>query len=319
VRIVFFGSSQFSCLVLNALCDGPHEIALVVTQPDQPKGRKLQCCPTVLCQEADALELNVIKPERLKGNTELLAELAALKPDAILVASYSQIIPREILELTPLPLNVHPSLLPLLRGASPIRTALLDGHGVTGCCIMRMTQKLDDGDVMLMQDVEVSPEWNNERLQNELGMLGGEMAQEALGLCESGQARFTPQDHSVATYTKLHRRDDTVIDWARTTGDLYNFVRAWDPDVGALTCLPDGRKLKVWRSSLELPEELALDLMMAPTIPGSVVRVAKDAVWVATADGALQLIDVQPENKSRMTMASFLAGNNLELGECLGY
>jgi methionyl-tRNA formyltransferase len=318
LRIVFFGSSPFSCLVLGALLDGPHEIVAAVTQPDQPKGRRMQMCPTVLCQEASALDLPVLKPASLRRNTEFIAELAALKPDALLVASYGQIIPSEILELTPWPLNVHPSLLPLLRGASPIRSTLLQGHGVTGCCIMRMTPRLDDGDVLLMQDLEIDPDWNHERLQNQLGMLGGELALQALDLCETGQAQFQPQDHAFATYTKTYSRADTEIDWTRPTGDLYNFVRAWDPDVGALTCLPDGRKLKVWRASLDLPEELALDLMMAPTIPGSVVRVDKQALWIATADGALQLVDVQPESKARMPIASFLAGNSLELGEFLG-
>ena len=319
MRIVFFGSSQFSCLVLGALIDGPCEIVAVVTQPDQPKGRKMQVCPTVVCQEAGALELNVIKPERLKGNSEVLETLKELKPDALLVASYGKILPPELLELTPWPLNVHPSLLPLMRGASPIRTTLLDGHGIAGCCIMKMTPQLDDGDLLLVKDIEVGRDWNHDRLECELGMLGGELALQALDLCAEGNAQFQPQDHDSATYTKLFDRDDTVIDWSRTTEELYNFVRAWDPDVGALTCLPDGRKLKVWRASLELPEELALDLMMAPTIPGSVVRVDKHALWVATADGALQLLEVQPENKARMTTASFLAGNTLEPGECLGY
>ncbi len=315
MRIVFFGSSPFSCQILSVLLNSPHDIAAVVTQPDQPKGRRLQVCPTVLCHEATAMKLPVLKPERLKGNAGFQAELAALKPEALLVASYGKIIPRSLLELTPLPLNVHPSLLPLLRGASPIRTALLQGRVVTGCCIMRMTPRLDDGDVLLMQELEIGQDWNHERLESELGLLGGMLAWQALDSCEAGKAQFMPQEHSLATYTRTYARDDTVIDWTLPTEAIYNFIRAWDPDIGALATLPDGRLVKVWRASLEVPAELAEALIHDPLPPGTIAQLDKRALWVATGDGALQLVDVQPENKARMPVASFLAGARLSVGE----
>ena len=317
MRIVFFGSSRFSCQVLGALLDSPHEIAAVVTQPDQPKGRRMQLCPTVLCQEAGTLGMPILKPERLKGADGFLGELTALRPDAVLVASYGKIIPRKLLELTPWPLNVHPSLLPLLRGASPIRTTLLEGHGRTGCCIMRMTPRLDDGDVLLRQELAIKTDWNHEHLESELGSIGGLLAVQALAQCEAGKARFTPQDHSQATYTRMYGREDTILDWDRPARELRDFIRAWDPDIGALTTLPDGRRMKVWRARVGLPEEMP-EQPEPGLPPGAVARLDKRGLWVATQKGTLQLLEVQPENKARMPVASFLAGARLAVGDKFG-
>jgi methionyl-tRNA formyltransferase len=183
---------------------------------------------------------------------------------------------------------------------------------------MKMTPRLDDGDVLLRRELEIGDDWNHGRLECELAALGGKLASQALDMCARGSVELTPQDHSEATYTSFHNRDDTIIDWRRPALEIYNAVRAWDPDIGALTFLPGGRRLKVWRVSYEIPEDLALDIMMEPPEPGSIVRATSKDIWVATADGALKLVEVQPENKQRMPVASFLAGNKLAQGMQLG-
>jgi methionyl-tRNA formyltransferase len=312
VRIAFFGSSHLSCLVLSRILASPHEIACVVTQPDQPAGRSMKLTPTVVAAQAAAAGLPVLKPARLRGDAEFLELLRGFHPDALLTASYGQIIPRSVLELTEWPLNVHPSLLPQLRGASPVRTALLQGACESGCCIMRMTPRLDDGDVLACEALDIPADWNHERLENELGALGAEMAADALDDVADGAVTLVAQNHAAATYCPTYSRQDTWIDWNRSARELHNFVRAWDPDIGAVTSLPDGRRLKVWRASAEL------DDAESDYLPGTIARISPAELAVATGRGLLLLHEVQPENKRRMPVAAFLAGHKLEAGVLLG-
>lgn len=321
MRVAFFGSTRFSCIVLKELLASTHQVVGAVTQPDQPAGRRLTLCPTPVCAEALDAELPVLKPERVRGNPEFRRALAALRPEAFLLASFGQLISKKVLALTEWPLNVHPSALPRLRGSSPTRTALLEGLSATECCIMRMTPRLDDGDVLVREPLAIPRDWNFEDLINALGPLGGRLAVRALDQVEAGTAVLTPQDHGQATYCGMYTRDDTVIDWSRPAAQLANFIRAWDPDVGALTTLPDGRRLKVWRAAAEAQPPDAVGgeaLPPPPWAPGLVLAVTKNTVLVATGAGALRLREIQPENKSRMTVGSYLAGNQLAAGERLG-
>lgn len=320
MRVVFFGSTNFSCLVLKALLASTHEIAAIVTQPDHRAGRRLTLCPTPVCSEAENLKLPVFKPERIKSNPELRRELRACKPDAFVLASFGQIISSKVLQIVEWPLGVHPSSLPKLRGASPARSALLNGLEATELCIMRMTPRLDDGDVLLREPLAIPRTWNFFELLEALGGVGGRLAVKALDQISDGSVQLTPQDHAQATYCGMYSREDTVINWARPASELEDFVRAWDPDVGALTTLPDGRRLKIWRARAEVPPPHEI-LGAAPppaAPPGTVIAASKKSVWVATGESALRLLEVQPENKPRMAAANFLAGNALNPGERLG-
>ena len=320
MRVAFFGSSRFSCMVLGRLLASAHEIAAVVTQPDQPAGRRMTLCSTEVCGEAEALGLPVLKPENLRNNAEFRAALLSSKADALLVASYGQMIPAKVLKLTEWPLNVHPSLLPKLRGASPIRTALLQGLAVSGCCVMRMTPRMDDGDLLCAEEQEIGFDWNYERLESELGTMGGELAIRALDAIGTGSAKLTPQDHSAATYCSTHTREDTWIDWSQPAERIYNFIRAWDPDFGALTQLADGRRLKIWEASYAtLPEGFALGNLALQVRPGSVVAVTPRAFWVMCGDGqVIQVNTVQPDNRPRMSAANYVAGYTLDIIGGLG-
>jgi methionyl-tRNA formyltransferase len=181
---------------------------------------------------------------------------------------------------------------------------------------MRMTPRLDDGDVLLRESREVLHDWNHEQLETALGELGGRLAVKALDHASAGIAQLTPQDHSAATHCTLYRREDTVIDWTRSARDLRNFIRAWDPDIGALTTLPDGRRLKVWGACVDEPPE-ALCPGEKRYEPGEITAVSKKALWVSCGSGTLRLVEVQPESKGRMCAASFLAGAKLEPGQQL--
>lgn len=307
MRVAFFGSSRFSSLVLAHLLESKHEVACVVTQPDQPSGRSMTLTPTLVAKQAEDAGLRVLKPHKLRGDTETESQLRDMQLDALLVASYGQILPKRILDLTPWPLNVHPSDLPKLRGASPIRTALLQGLTQTACCIMRMTPRLDDGDVLLRTAVPLSADSNYEQAETLLGELGGRQAVLALEMCAQGNGFLTPQENAEATYCSTYTRDDTLIDWSRSATDLHNFIRAWDPDIGALTLL-NGKRLKVWRA----------EVAEGDGVPGQIIAVERKRLIVACGAGALSLLEVQPENKRRMGIAEFLAGNRLEVGMRLG-
>jgi len=308
VRLAFFGSSRLSSIVLKALLASLHEISCVVTQPDQPAGRRMQLTPTLVAQQAQGAGLPLLKPQKLRNNREFRAALMTYEPDALLTASYGQIIPPKVLALTAWPLNVHPSLLPKLRGASPVRSALLAGLSETGCCIMRMTERLDDGDLLRCERLPIAPDWNHEALETALATLGGRLAIAALDSIADGSVTLTAQNDAEASYCHEYRREAARIDWSRSAAELAGFVRAWDPDIGAWTSLPDGRRLKIWTAR---PSESTA----AGSTPGQVVAVGKSSFSVACGSGALEVLEVQPQNKRRMSSAEFLAGSGPHLGD----
>lgn len=316
MRTVFFGSSHFSCHVLDGLLAAGQEVALVVTQPDQPAGRKMQLRPTPVCELAEERGLAVLKPRRLRGPSPLLDQLKSVAPEALAVASYGRIIPPELLELTAWPLNVHPSALPLYRGPSPLRTALLEGLTETEVCIMRMTERIDDGPVLRRAGLRIGSDWNYSALELAAGELGGRLLAEALQIVKGGRAELSDQNHELASYTRVHHRADTWIDWTRSSRELHSFVRAWDPDAGACTSFHSGtapKRLKVWRA-----ETTAQPEGLAPVPAGTVLRATAHELLVQCGDGCLSLLELQPESRQRMTVASFQAGSRLSAGSVLG-
>ena len=313
MRIILFGSSRFSCTVLGHLLGSAHELVGLVTQPDTPSGRKMLDTPTPVCLDVSALDIPIFKPSKLINNRELKAELKALNPDAIIVVSYGKIIPKSLLKLTDWPLNVHPSDLPRLRGASPIRSAMLLGLEKTACCIMKMTPRLDDGDVLSREFHDIRLDCDHDQLELDLGLLGGRMAVEALDAIGKGQVELTPQDDAEATYCSTYERIDTQIDWQRPATEIVNFVRAWDPDLGSFTKLDDGRRLKIWKVTEQSAPEC--EGTIADGTPGQVVAATKKGLWVATGNGTIRILELQPDNKNRMPLGSYLAGNKVNVGQ----
>ena len=271
----------------------------------------MELSPTVVGKRAMELGLLTLKPQKLR-RPAFLEKLRDLRAEALLVASYGRMIPPPLLELTPYPLNIHPSLLPELRGPSPIRTALLEGRSTTGCCIMKMSPRLDDGDIAAVEKIAIDSLWNFEELEEQLADVGARQAIDALDAAAQGLLKFTPQNEAQATYTRMHDKGDARIDWSQSARTLQSFLRAWDPDIGAWTMLPDGKRLKVWRA--EVAESFDIGDRAAP---GTVVGRVRDALMVQTGQGILRLLEVQPENRKRMSTASFLAGSRLEPGDRL--
>lgn len=307
MKILFMGTPDFAAGSLKSLIDAGYEITAVVTQPDRPKGRSGQPVFSPVKEVAVAAGIPVLQPVRIK-NPEETAKLLEYPADIYVIAAFGQILSKEILDQPRLGcINVHASLLPKYRGASPIQRVILDGEKETGITIMQMNEGLDTGDILYKKSLELAPDETFETLHDRLMDLGGKTLIEALPLIESGSITPVIQDDSLSNYAPLIKKEDGKIDWKKTSTQLYAQVRAFNPWPGAFTRL-DGKVLKIWGAE---PAE-------GKGNPGEVIAVDKKSFTVSCGEGALKITSLQPEGKKKMDTASFLLGNKIETGTKLG-
>ncbi len=301
------GTPDFAAGSLKSLIDAGYEITAVVTQPDRPKGRSGQPVFSPVKEVAVAAGIPVLQPVRIR-NPEETAKLLEYPADIYVIAAFGQILSKEILDQPRLGcINVHASLLPRYRGASPIQRVILNGEKETGITIMQMNEGLDTGDILYSKSLELAPDETFETLHDRLMNLGGETLLEALPLIEAGKITPAPQDDSLSNYAPLIKKEDGKIDWKKSSVQLYAQVRAFNPWPGAFTRL-DGKVLKIWGAE---PAE-------GKGNPGEVISVDKKSFTVACGEGALKIVSLQPEGKKKMDTASFLLGNKIETGTRLG-
>lgn len=356
MKIIFMGTPDFSVGILEKLIEEGHEVTLTVTQPDKPKGRgKSVQFPPV--KEA-ALEhgIEVYQPRRVRDG-ECIAYLQKYEADVIVVAAFGQILPKEILDMPRFCcVNVHASLLPKYRGASPIQWAVINGEEVTGVTTMRMDEGLDTGDMILKEEVTLDKEETGGSLFERLARTGAELCVKTIEAIEQGNAVYTPQNHEEATYTTMIKKQLGKIDWTKSAAELERLIRGLNPWPSAYTFL-DGKMLKIWKASVkvngpgilktETAEEERKESMEAGTAgkdnendfeagkdnknnfdagkvnkndlgAGMIVRADKDSFEVRTGDGILELHEVQLEGKKRMTADAFLRGYHPQKGTLLG-
>lgn len=307
MKILFMGTPDFAAGSLKSLIDAGYEITAVVTQPDRPKGRSGQPVFSPVKEVAVSAGIPVLQPVRIK-NPEETAKLLEYPADIYVIAAFGQILSKEILEQPRLGcINVHASLLPRYRGASPIQRVILDGEKETGITIMQMNEGLDTGDILYSKSLELAPDETFETLHDRLMNLGGETLLEALPLIEAGKITPVVQDDSLSNYAPLIKKEDGKIDWRKSSLQLYAQVRAFNPWPGAFTRL-DGKVLKIWGAE---PAD-------GKGNPGEVISVDKKSFTVSCGDGALKIVSLQPEGKKKMDTASFLLGNKIETGIRLG-
>ena len=309
LRTVFLGTPEFAVPSLVALL-GETDVLAVITQPDRPKGRGRQVAPPPVAGVAQAQHLRLLQPVRLRS-PELIETLRAIAPDVHVTVAYGRIIPREVLDLPPLgSINVHPSLLPKYRGASPISAAILNGETETGVTIMYQSMELDAGDIILQRRAPIAPDDTTRTLEARLARLGAEVLLEALRLIASGSAPRTPQDHSAATYAGKLEKEHGRVDWTKPPRDVVNLVRAMDPWPSAYTTHRRGL-LKVWRATSAEGS--------VGGEPGTVVGVGGGSgIIVACGGGAVRLLEVQPEDRRRMSADDYARGARVTVGERLG-
>jgi len=315
LRLVFCGTPQFAVPTLEALVrpenGAGYEIPLVVTQPDRPVGRKQVLTAPPVKQIALANGLEVTQPEKIKNNQDFRARLEAIAPDAIIVVAYGRIIPKWMLDLPRLGcINLHGSLLPKYRGAAPIQWAVAMGETITGNTTMLLEEGLDTGPILLQQPIPILPEQNAVDLFTELSVQGAPLVVETLAGLANGTLKPQPQDHEKATLARILEREDGHMDFAaHTATELWNRWRGFQPWPGAFTAL-DGKKLIVHR--------LRPDSDATATKPGLLLHADGRLVVGCAAGTALELLELQPEGKNRMTAAEFLRGNPIAPGTRLG-
>jgi methionyl-tRNA formyltransferase len=308
LRYGFLGSPPFATDVLAALVAAERVPLVVVTQPARPAGRGRAEPPSPVVELAQSCGVPVLRPESTK-DAALREQLRALELDVLLVASYGELLDETFLALPKrFCLNVHGSLLPRWRGASPVQAALAAGDAVTGVSIQRVVRKLDAGDVLLALETPIDARETGGSLFARLARLGGEAAVHALALVEAGQESFVPQDVAHVTHCKKLTKESGAIDWSRSAAELERLVRAMDPWPGAATTLPGGERFLVWSAQV-VPAADASNASPG-TAPGT-ARVHAGTIDVATGDGTLRLLEVQAPSKKRLAVADFLRGARL--------
>ncbi len=312
LRAVFLGTPEFAVPSLHALLDEAVVLA-VVTQPDRPRGRGRQVTPPPVAEVARAKGLRLLQPARLRS-PEVIETLRGLAPEVSVTVAYGKIIPSEVIELPPLgSINVHPSLLPKYRGASPIEAAILNGDTETGISVMYLSMELDAGDLILQRRVPIAPDDTARTLETRLAQVAADALVEALRLIAAGRAPRIPQDHAAATYAGKLEKAHGRIDWTQPAGDLVNLVRAMDPWPSAYTT-HRGRLLKIWKAAVGDAETGEAGTRE----PGTVLNVQPgEGFLVAAGEGAVRVLEVQPEDRRRMTADEYARGARLQPGERL--
>lgn len=295
LQIVFMGTPQFAVPVLEGLLKN-YNIRAVVTQPDRPGNHGLVKYSPIK-QLAVENALLVIQPEHIKEDYQ---EIVDLKPDLIITCAYGQIIPRELLELPRLGcINVHASLLPKLRGGAPIHKAIINGYKKTGITIMYMNSKMDEGDIISQEEIEILDTDTASSLHDKLSILGTSLLLETLPSIINGTNSRTPQDHSLATYAFNIRREEERISFDDTKKQIYNQIRGLNSWPGAY-CLFEGKILKVWEAYITEEHPTGFN--------GQITKIYKDGFGVKVSNGEVVFKIIQPEGKHKMSTTDFING-----------
>ena len=306
MRVIFMGTPDFAVETLEEMIKAGHEVVLVVTQPDKPKGRgnAVQFPPVKECALAHNIEVFQPKKIREEENVEYLRKYNA---DIMVVAAFGQLLPKSILDMPKYGcINVHASLLPKYRGAAPIQWAILNGDAVSGVTIMQMDVGMDTGDMIAKREVLLSEEETGGSLFDKLAKIGAELCVETMAEIENGTAIRTPQNSDEATHVSMISKELGCIDWNKSAVEIERYVRGLNPWPSAYTKL-GGKTFKIWKAKVvEGNSEVQ---------PGQIAKVTKDTLEVQTGDGLLSLLEVQLEGKKRMEMDAFLRGYKVEMGD----
>jgi methionyl-tRNA formyltransferase len=311
LRIVFFGTPEFAVPSLRALLTSPHAVDAVVTQPDRPKGRGHQLAAPSVKQVGIQEGLRILQPETLKDGA-LASELRDLRLDLGVVAAYGRILPGAVLSATRLGfVNVHASLLPRYRGASPVNHAVMAGDPVTGVTIMRVVKELDAGPMLDQISRRIAPDETSAAVERDLADLGAQLLLESVERLAGGTAVETEQDHSLATYAPRLTRADGIIDWTASAHQIHDKVRGLYPWPHAHTHV-GGSRCTILRTDLPGGRPPGGDA-------GRVAAASAKGIEVVAGDGRIvRILDIQPDGRRRMSAAQFLAGHRLKPGDRLG-
>lgn len=312
MKIVFMGTPEFSQVSLERLLNSAprHQVIGVLTQPDRPKGRGMKVVSSPVKEVGLRYGLPVFQPQRLP-DLKVMDFLETTRPDALVVVAYGLKIPAAMLTFAPYGcINLHSSLLPKYRGASPIQWALLNGDQITGVTTMQMDEGWDTGDILMSRAIRINEDDNFASLHDRLADVGADLLVETLHQLAAGGITPTLQNEAEATYARKLTEEDLAIEWSRSSRELFNKVRALDPWPGARTEL-NGERIKVWSARIS-----SEDWGLAQELPGTIGEAGKgeNGIPVRTGDGALLIDELQLPGRKRLNAAQFLAGNKISKG-----
>ena len=302
--IIYMGTPAFSVPALQRLAaQDDFHISLVVTQPDRPKGRGKKLAPSPVKTAALNLGLNVFQPEKL--NTKEAGEkLLSLNPEFFVVAAFGQILSREMLDIPSIfPINIHASLLPKYRGASPIQAAIQNMDTVTGVTTMVMAKNMDAGDILLSSSTPISDQDTAQDLHDRLGLIGADLIVETIHAILDNRIEPTPQNHSKATYVKLLKKADGLIDWNLSNKQICAHINAMTPWPGAFTSLGN-KTIKIFKAKTS--DKLSLHEF------GVIFQCDKEGIHVTTGNGSLVIIELMGASGKRLNAREFLCGHKID-------
>lgn len=301
MKVIFMGTPDFAVPTLEKLIEAGHEVIAVVTQPDRPKNRGMQMQESPVKEVAKKHNIPVYQPERVKKDREFLDNMKNLNADVNVVVAFGQILPKELLDAPKYgSINVHGSLLPKYRGAAPIQWSVINGDEMAGVTTMYMDEGLDTGDMILKAEVKIGEEETAGELYERLKVLGADLLIKTLAEVETGTAtrEKQPEDFS---YAPMLTKETGKIDWSKTSKEIDSLVRGVNPWPSAYTEL-NGKKIKVHK----------VKILDKKGDPGSVIESdPKNGLVVGTKDGAVELVEIQPENKKKMLAKEYLRGNSI--------
>lgn len=309
VRVCFLGTPDFAVTCLRRLVEDSHfEIVGVVTQPDRPAGRKMQLTPSAVKSYALSQGLQVISPESINQEI-ILQEVQKWSAEVAVVVAFGQIVSTKFLNLFRYgAVNVHASVLPRWRGAAPIQRAVEAGDLETGVTLQKMVKQLDAGDIIGIRKIPLDDRITALKLHDELAVLGADLLHVELMDYVRGNLAPTPQDPAEVTYAKKIDKAESVIDWGMPAQAIHNKIRGLTMGPGTYTTL-QGKKLKLHKTYFDLK---------ASGVPGAILNLDDQKIVVGTAQGSLEIFEVQPESRNRMSVAEFLKGHSLKSGDRLG-
>ena len=305
MRLVFLGTPEFAVPTFRKLLDSPHRVVSVFTQSDKPAGRGGKIASPPIKNLALEEGIPVYQPERLNSDV-WLPIFESLQADAYVVVAYGRILPAWLIGIPKHgAINLHASLLPRYRGAAPINWAIANGEVITGVTTMRIDTGLDTGGILLQESVQIGPEVTAPDLHDRLAHLGADLMLKTLDALESGAVTSVPQANELASQAPILKKSDGLIDWTMSSSAVNNRIRGFNPWPGTYTFL-NGSLVRIWKSH-------PVEISSANQAPGTLIRHPVLGAMVFCSPGQLQLLEVQPENRKRMSAIDFL--NGIRLGE----
>ena len=305
MNIIFMGTPDFAVESLRRIYENGHNVLAVISQPDRKAGRGMQCVPTPV--KAYALEkgIPVYQSEKIRKDTELIERIERLRPDAIVVVAFGQILPKKILDIPKYgSINVHGSLLPKYRGAAPIQWSIINGEVITGITTMYMDEGMDTGDMIQKFEVPIEQDDTFGTLYEKMKIMGGRAIIQTLESIADGTAQRIKQPVDGYTMAPMIEKEMGEIDWTKSSNEIRNLVRGMNPIPGAYTIL-NGTKMKVWRVEVA-------DIIDNLSEPGTIIFAdAKKGLVFKTGDGALELLEIQMPNSKRMLAKDYLRGHSI--------